>query len=167
MSQTAAHLVDHVIQRVPVRQWVPSMPIPLRLLLAAKPLLVPTASPLTHAPGRRCSRCKVRRHATPCSPKRSVPTSRASACTRDRLARRHHAPRDVAAGVHAAAGCAGAAAQAAPHSVPWGAGAQRQAAGHGGAAGLRGRHWLGVTRPGVSDLEMVVHGLLAQTCLVW
>jgi hypothetical protein len=40
-------------------------------------------------------------------------------------------------------------------------------AGHGGAAGPRGGHWLSVTRPGVSDLEMVEHGLLAQTCLVW
>ena len=40
MSQTAAHLVDHVIPHVPVRQWVLSMPIPLRLLLAAQPKLV-------------------------------------------------------------------------------------------------------------------------------
>ncbi len=39
MSQTAAHLVDHVIPRVPVRQWVLSLPIPLRLLLAAQPVL--------------------------------------------------------------------------------------------------------------------------------
>ena len=34
MAQTAAHLVDHVIPHVPVRQWVLSLPIPLRLLLA-------------------------------------------------------------------------------------------------------------------------------------
>ena len=34
MAQTAAHLVDHVIPRVPVRQWALSLPIPLRLLLA-------------------------------------------------------------------------------------------------------------------------------------
>ena len=40
MAQTAAHLVDHVIPRVPVRQWVLSLPIPLRLLLAAQPKLV-------------------------------------------------------------------------------------------------------------------------------
>ena len=40
MSQTAAHLVDHVIAHVPVRQWVLSLPIPLRLLLAAQPELV-------------------------------------------------------------------------------------------------------------------------------
>jgi len=40
MSQTAAHLVDHVIPHVPVRQWVLSLPIQLRLLLAAQPELV-------------------------------------------------------------------------------------------------------------------------------
>ncbi len=32
--ETVAHLVDHVIPRVPVRQWVLSFPIPLRLLFA-------------------------------------------------------------------------------------------------------------------------------------
>ena len=40
MSRTAAHLVDHVIPHVPVRQWVLSLPIALRLLLAAQPGLV-------------------------------------------------------------------------------------------------------------------------------
>ena len=40
MSQTAAHLVDHVIPHVPVRQWVLSLPIALRLLLASQPQLV-------------------------------------------------------------------------------------------------------------------------------
>jgi hypothetical protein len=40
MAQTAAHLVDHVIPHVPVRQWVLSLPIPLRVLLAAQPELV-------------------------------------------------------------------------------------------------------------------------------
>ena len=35
MAQAAAHLVDYVIPHVPVRQWVLSLPIPLRLLLAA------------------------------------------------------------------------------------------------------------------------------------
>lgn len=40
MSQTAAHLVDHVIPSVPVRQWVLSLPIPLRLLLASRPELL-------------------------------------------------------------------------------------------------------------------------------
>ena len=36
MAQTAAHLVEHVIPHVPVRQWVLSLPIPLRLLLGAQ-----------------------------------------------------------------------------------------------------------------------------------
>ncbi len=40
MSQTAVDLVDHVIPHVPVRQWVLSLPIPLRLLLAAQHKLV-------------------------------------------------------------------------------------------------------------------------------
>ena len=40
MSQTAAHLIDHVIPQVPVRQWVLSLPTPLRVLLAAQPQLV-------------------------------------------------------------------------------------------------------------------------------
>ena len=35
MVETAAHLVDPVIPRVPVRQWVLSFPIPLRVLFAA------------------------------------------------------------------------------------------------------------------------------------
>ena len=43
MSQTAAHLVDHVIPYVPMRQWVLSLPIPLRLLLAAQTELVSPA----------------------------------------------------------------------------------------------------------------------------
>ncbi|MDP1557777.1 MAG: transposase zinc-binding domain-containing protein [Nitrosomonas sp.] len=40
MAQTAAHLVDHVIPNVPVRQWVLSLPIPLRVLFAAHPHLL-------------------------------------------------------------------------------------------------------------------------------
>jgi len=40
MSHTAAHLVDHVIPHVPVRQWVLSLPIALRLLLASQPELI-------------------------------------------------------------------------------------------------------------------------------
>jgi hypothetical protein len=40
MSQTAAHLVDHVIPHVPMLQGVLSLPIPLRVLLAAQPGLV-------------------------------------------------------------------------------------------------------------------------------
>lgn len=42
MAESAAHLVDGVIPRVPVRQWVLSFPIPLRILFAAHPgLLTP------------------------------------------------------------------------------------------------------------------------------
>jgi len=37
MIETAAHLVDHVIPDVPVRQWVLSFPWPLRLLFARQP----------------------------------------------------------------------------------------------------------------------------------
>ena len=44
MSQTAAHLVDHVIPHLPVRQWVLAcqlrLPIPLRVQLVAQPELV-------------------------------------------------------------------------------------------------------------------------------
>jgi hypothetical protein len=40
ISQTAAHLVDHVIPHVPVRQWVLSPPMPLRVLLAAQSEIV-------------------------------------------------------------------------------------------------------------------------------
>jgi hypothetical protein len=40
MAETAAHLVDCVIPRVPVRQWVLSFPIPLRILFAAHPELL-------------------------------------------------------------------------------------------------------------------------------
>ncbi len=48
MSQTAAHLVDHVIPHVPVRQWVLSLPIPLRVLLAAQPELVTPVLQVVH-----------------------------------------------------------------------------------------------------------------------
>ena len=34
MAESAAWLVDHVIPRVPARQWVLSFPIPLRSLFA-------------------------------------------------------------------------------------------------------------------------------------
>ena len=37
MTQTAAHLVDHVIPSVPVRQWVISVPKRLRGMLADHP----------------------------------------------------------------------------------------------------------------------------------
>src|SRR5262245_57356532 len=45
MAETAAHLVDCVIPPVAVRQWVLSLPIPLRLLFAAQPQLL---APLLH-----------------------------------------------------------------------------------------------------------------------
>jgi hypothetical protein len=48
MAQTAAHLVDHVIPHVPVHQWVLSLPIPLRLLLAAQPKLVTPVLQVVH-----------------------------------------------------------------------------------------------------------------------
>jgi hypothetical protein len=37
MIETSAHLIDHVIPAVPVRQWVLSFPWPLRLLFARQP----------------------------------------------------------------------------------------------------------------------------------
>jgi len=37
MAQTAAHLVDHVFPRLPVRQWVLSVPKPLRYFLECEP----------------------------------------------------------------------------------------------------------------------------------
>ena len=40
MAETAAHLVDRVISPVPVRQWVLSLTIPLRILFAAQPQLL-------------------------------------------------------------------------------------------------------------------------------
>jgi hypothetical protein len=40
MSQTAAHLADHVIPPVPVRQWVISVPNRLRGFIADRPRAV-------------------------------------------------------------------------------------------------------------------------------
>ncbi len=37
MVESAAHLVDHVLPRVPIRQWVVSFPWPLRLVFASRP----------------------------------------------------------------------------------------------------------------------------------
>ena len=48
MAQTAAHLVDAVILRVPVRQWVLSHPIPLRILLAADKQLLAAVLQVVH-----------------------------------------------------------------------------------------------------------------------
>ena len=48
MAQSAAHLVDEVIPRVPVRQWVLSFPIPLRILFAAHPELLTSVLRIIH-----------------------------------------------------------------------------------------------------------------------
>jgi hypothetical protein len=48
MAETAAVLVDRVIPRVPVRQWVLSFPIPLRILLAAHPGLLTPVLRIVH-----------------------------------------------------------------------------------------------------------------------
>jgi hypothetical protein len=48
MAETAARLVDHVIPRVPVRQWVLAFPIPLRLLFAAHPHLLSSVLQIVH-----------------------------------------------------------------------------------------------------------------------
>ena len=48
MAQSAAHLVDEVIPRVPVRQWVLSFPIPLRILLAVYPELLASVLRIIH-----------------------------------------------------------------------------------------------------------------------
>src|SRR3954466_9249830 len=48
MAGTAAHLVDCVIPRVPVRQSVLSFPIPLRILLAAHPELLSPLLQIIH-----------------------------------------------------------------------------------------------------------------------
>ena len=42
-EDTAAHLVDHVLPRVPCRQWVFTFPIPVRLALSRRPHLVTAA----------------------------------------------------------------------------------------------------------------------------
>ena len=50
MAQTAAHLVDHVIPQVPIRQWVFSFPIPQRFLLTSHPdLLSPVLQVINRA----------------------------------------------------------------------------------------------------------------------
>ncbi|MBA2593546.1 MAG: transposase [Gammaproteobacteria bacterium] len=48
MAETAAHLVDHVVPRVPVRQWVLAFPIPLRWLFAAHPHLLSSVLQIVH-----------------------------------------------------------------------------------------------------------------------
>ena len=48
MAESAAYLVDEVIPRVPVRQWVLSYPIPLRMLFAARPELLTPVLRIIH-----------------------------------------------------------------------------------------------------------------------
>jgi Transposase zinc-binding domain len=48
MIETAGHLVDCVIPRVPVRQWVVSFPIPLRIVFAAHPELLSSVLAVIH-----------------------------------------------------------------------------------------------------------------------
>jgi len=48
MAQSAGHLVDCLMPRVPVRQWVLSFPIPLRILLAAHPDLLSALLQIIH-----------------------------------------------------------------------------------------------------------------------
>jgi hypothetical protein len=48
MVETAAYLVDHLIPRVPVRQWVLSFPIPLRVLFASHPELLTPVLQIVH-----------------------------------------------------------------------------------------------------------------------
>ena len=48
MAETAAWLVDHVIPKVPVRQWVLFFPIPLRSLFAVHPELLAPVLQIIH-----------------------------------------------------------------------------------------------------------------------
>ena len=49
MSETAAHLVDAVLPVKPIRQWVISFPIPIRLCLAVRPKIMARALEITHS----------------------------------------------------------------------------------------------------------------------
>ncbi len=48
MAETAAYLVDHILPRVAVRQWVLSFPIPLRSLFAIHPELITPVLCIVH-----------------------------------------------------------------------------------------------------------------------
>ena len=48
MSETAIHLVDHVLPIKPIRQWVISFPFQLRLLMAIRPKIMGEALRITH-----------------------------------------------------------------------------------------------------------------------
>ena len=86
MAQSAAHLVDRVIPRVPVRQWVLSFPVPLRILFAAHPELLTPVLRIIHrvidrdggditeclADGLQVARPKAKQVGVPCRPVRHV-----------------------------------------------------------------------------------------------
>jgi hypothetical protein len=44
MVESAAHLVDHVFPEAPFRQFVLTLPFPLRLLLATEPKVLPAGA---------------------------------------------------------------------------------------------------------------------------
>ena len=48
MAETAADLVDNILPRVPVRQWVLSFPMPLRSLFAVHPELITPVLRILH-----------------------------------------------------------------------------------------------------------------------
>ena len=64
MVETAAHLVDHLIPRVPVRQWVLSFPIPLRILFAAHAHLLTAVLQIIH---RLIARFLIKQAGVKCS----------------------------------------------------------------------------------------------------
>lgn len=48
MSETAAHLVDHVLPHKNIRQWVLTFPVPIRLCLAVRPKVMARALEIAH-----------------------------------------------------------------------------------------------------------------------
>ena len=48
MSETAAHLVDHVLPHKKIRQWVLTFPVPIRLCLAVRPKVMGRALDIAH-----------------------------------------------------------------------------------------------------------------------
>ena len=48
MADSAAHLVDEVLPKRPIRQWVLSVPFPLRYLLATNPQVMSRVLTIVH-----------------------------------------------------------------------------------------------------------------------
>jgi hypothetical protein len=48
MADSAAHLVDEVLPKKPIRQWVLSVPFPLRYLLATNPQVMSRVLTIVH-----------------------------------------------------------------------------------------------------------------------